>query len=92
MRELLKRTTQIYYYDDFVLLKGDCLEQLKKIKQNSVDMIFVDPPYFLSNNGITCQNGKMVSFNKGKWDKSSSLDDIHNFNCKLLRLCKKVLK
>ena len=93
MRELLKRNTQTYYYeDDFVLLKGDCLEQLKKIKPNSIDMIFVDPPYFLSNNGITCQNGKMVSVNKGEWDKSTSLDDIHNFNRKWLRLCKKVLK
>lgn len=41
------------------------------MKPESVDMIFADPPYFLSNDGITCQGGKMVSVNKGSWDKFS---------------------
>lgn len=46
------------------LLKGDCIEILNQARENSVDMIFADPPYFLSNGGITCHAGKMVSVNK----------------------------
>ena len=43
------------------LLNGDCIEILNQARENSVDMIFADPPYFLSNGGITCHAGKMVS-------------------------------
>ena len=53
-------------------LKGDCVEILNQARENSVDMIFADPPYFLSNGGLTCHAGKMVSVNKGKWDKRRS--------------------
>jgi 16S rRNA G966 N2-methylase RsmD len=52
------------------LYHGDCLELLEKIPDNSVDLVFADPPYFLSNGGITYHAGKMVSVNKGDWDKS----------------------
>lgn len=59
-------------------------------------MIFADPPYFLSNGGVTCSGGKMVSVNKGEWDKigNSSVNIIekHRFNRKWIRLCKKALK
>lgn len=60
-----------YYYNkkDFKLILGDSFEELKKIKKNTVDMIFADPPYFLSGDGISCSGGKMVSVNKGEWDK-----------------------
>ena len=53
------------------LILGDSFEILTKMKPESVDMIFADPPYFLSNDGITCKGGKMVSVNKGSWDKLS---------------------
>ena len=52
------------------IYQGDCLEILAAIPADCVDLIFADPPYFLSNDGITCHAGKMVSVNKGKWDKS----------------------
>ncbi len=52
------------------LYHGDCLEILAAIPESSVDLIFADPPYFLSNGGITCHAGKMVSVHKGDWDKS----------------------
>ena len=58
-----------YKTDNTTLYKGDSLELLKKIDDDSIDLIFSDPPYFLSGDGITCQNGKMVSVNKGDWDK-----------------------
>jgi hypothetical protein len=52
------------------IYQGDCLEILAAIPENTVDLIFADPPYFLSNDGITCHAGKMVSVNKGQWDRS----------------------
>lgn len=75
-----------------LLLKGDTFELLKKIRPESVDMIFADPPYFLSDNGITCHSGTMVSVNKGDWDHTLSTSEKHQFNRKWIRLCKKALK
>ncbi len=56
---------------------GDCLEILPLIPENCVDLIFADPPYFLSNDGITCHAGRMVSVNKGAWDRSRDADANH---------------
>lgn len=56
--------------DGISLYHGDCLKLLGGIPDNSIDMAFADPPYFLSNGGITVHAGKMVSVNKGDWDKS----------------------
>lgn len=64
------------------LVNGDCFKELKKIKTGTIDMIFADPPYFLSNNGIICKNRKMVSVSKGTWDKISDVDEKHKFNRK----------
>lgn len=74
------------------LLKGDCVEILNQAREESVDMIFADPPYFLSNGGITCHAGKMVSVNKGKWDKSKGIQENHAFTVDWLKACKRVLK
>ncbi len=57
-----------------------------------MDLIFVDPPYFLSNDGITCQSGKMVSVNKGKWDQASTPQQMHDFNLVWLEQCQRILK
>ena len=83
-----------YYYEDegFKLVQGDSLKVLKKLEPKSIDMIFADPPYFLSNNGITCSGGKMVSVNKGEWDKSIGIEKKHKFNRKWIKLCYEVLK
>ena len=56
------------------------------------DAVFADPPYFLSNNGVTCQSGRMVSVNKAQWDRSRGADDNHAFNLDWLRRCQRVLK
>lgn len=78
--------------DDFILVQGNALRVLKKIAPKSVDVIFADPPYFLSNDGVTCVNGKMVSVNKALWDKSISATDKLNFNRKWIRYCRDALK
>ena len=71
-----------YYYEekDFKLIQGDSFKILKGIEPKSIDMIFADPPYFLSSDGISCSGGKMVSVNKGDWDKSISIEKKHKFN------------
>ena len=75
-----------------VLFHGNSLELLKNISTESADMIFADPPYFLSNDGITCQGGKMVKVNKGKWDAGLSPSEMHIFNTNWLNECKRILK
>src|SRR4030042_1460334 len=84
------------YYDNHEhsirLLKGNCIEILNQAREGSVDMIFADPPYFLSNGGITCHAGKMVSVNKGKWDKSKGVEENHKFTLEWLKTCQRVLK
>ena len=54
-------------------------------------MIFADPPYFLSNGGISVQSGKQVSVNKGEWDKSQGFEKDNEFNRKWLSLCREKL-
>jgi len=73
------------------LFHGDCLQLLPQFPRNSIDMIFADPPYFLSNGGITCHAGRMVSVNKGKWDVSRGIMGNHKFNLDWLSECQQVL-
>ena len=62
-----KKVPLFFETEESQLIVGDSFKILTKMKPESVDMIFADPPYFLSNDGITCQGGKMVSVNKGSW-------------------------
>jgi site-specific DNA-methyltransferase (adenine-specific) len=74
------------------IFQGDCLEILAAIPESTVDLIFADPPYFLSNDGITCHAGRMVSVNKGAWDRSRGPDANHEFNRAWLGACQRILK
>jgi len=74
------------------LYHADCLQILKEVPENTFDMIFADPPYMLSNGGITCQNGKIASVNKGKWDRSQGLERDFQFYKEWLAACRRVLK
>lgn len=76
--------------DDFKLFNGDCFEILPKFK-GKFDLIFADPPYFLSNDGLSIQSGKIVSVNKGDWDKGCGIDEIDKFNLRWLALAKDTL-
>lgn len=78
--------------ENSALYHADSLELLPRFPAEYVDVIFADPPYFLSNGGITCKGGKAVSVNKGDWDKISSLEEKHEFNRRWINLCKKILK
>ncbi|MBE7490159.1 MAG: site-specific DNA-methyltransferase [Planctomycetes bacterium] len=74
------------------LLNADAFEVLKEIREESVDLIFADPPYNLSNDGFTCQAGRAVSVNKGKWDKSQGVAKDFEFHMAWLEACRRVLK
>lgn len=75
----------------FNLLHGDTFELLPQF-DFKFDMIFADPPYFLSNGGISVQSGKVVCVDKGEWDKGMPLEDINDFNRRWLSLCRDKLK
>lgn len=62
------------------------------MQSDSMDLVFADPPYFLSNGGITCKSGKMVSVNKGKWDKIKSIEEMHRFNRLWVQQTLRILK
>ncbi len=83
------------------IYQSDCLALMAQLPASSVDLIFADPPYFLSNGGITCHAGKMVSVNKGSWDKlpgsdsgpaRARFDEVHAFNAAWLAACQRLLK
>ena len=82
-----KKTPHKYHF-----YLGDCLDLLGKMKDGSVDMIFADPPYNLSNNGYSIHSGRRVSVNKGKWDKSKGFETDFDFHSRWIEACKKVLK
>lgn len=69
--------------NDFTLIQGDCVETLSKFKFG-FDMVFADPPYFLSGGGISCQNGRVVCVDKGEWDKPLTPDEMDAFNLRWL--------
>tara|TARA_R110002050_G_scaffold100905_4_gene208818 strand:- start:517 stop:1389 length:873 start_codon:yes stop_codon:yes gene_type:complete len=81
-----------YKSNDFTLYNADSLDIMSRLPDNCIDMIFADPPYMLSNDGFSCQNGKMVSVNKGKWDKSKGFEDDLLFHETWLGQCKRILK
>ena len=75
----------------FALVHADCLRILPELPDESVDMIFADPPYNLSNDGFTCHSGKAVSVNKGEWDRSEGFERDFQFHRNWIRACRRVL-
>jgi len=90
-----KHNRQVDYYyrsAEAKLVCGDSLVVLPGLCDCIFDMVFADPPYFLSNGGISCQAGKQVSVNKGAWDEGVTLEGKHEFNRAWIRECKRLLK
>ena len=82
------------YYEkpEFKLYQSNCLDILAEFPEGSVDMIFADPPYNLSNGGFTVHAGRRVSVNKGTWDKSNGFEEDFDFHLNWIRACRRVLK
>ena len=76
---------------DFTLIKGDSFSAMPDF-DFKFDMIFADPPYFLSNGGISLQSGKVVCVDKGEWDKGKTPEEMREWNLEWLRLCREKLK
>jgi len=94
MQPALKVESFDAYYQnpDFTLFQGDSLEILEAMEPEQFDMIFADPPYFLSNGGTTCKSGRMVSVDKGRWDRSQGIEANHAFNVRWMAACQRLLK
>lgn len=86
MKPFFKATDKNFY-----LLKGDCNEALNEFN-HQFDSVFADPPYFLSNGGLTIKNGQIASVNKGQWDKSHGFEFINDFNRKWLTAVRDKMK
>jgi site-specific DNA-methyltransferase (adenine-specific) len=96
---ILKTGYRLAYHDpakDAFLYHGDCLDVMAAIAakhpEGCFDMIFADPPYKLSNDGMTCHAGKAVSVNKGQWDRSEGPELDFEYTKNWLALCQKLLK
>jgi len=81
-----------YEKDGFFLYHANCLDILAELPENSIDMVFADPPYLLSNGGFTVHAGRRVSVNKGEWDKSNGLEKDFEFHLQWIKSVKRVLK
>lgn len=78
-------------FENFSTYCGDSID-LKKVINGFVDMVFADPPYFLSKGKTMCINGQYKKFDKGDWDQEKPLDEINQFNYKWLETCRNMLK
>jgi len=84
---------EVYFEEKGIrLFQGDAIDAMNCLPKESVDLVFADPPYNLSNDGFTCHAGKRVSVNKGKWDKSKGIEEDFDFHYRWIETCKRVLK
>lgn len=93
-KKVLGDIKQLPYFcgNDFVLYNADSLNFLKELPENSIDIIFADPPYHLSNGGFSLHAGKRVSVDKGEWDASNGLKKDFDFHLNWIKECRRVLK
>lgn len=81
-----------YYEDKYsILYHDDAFNFMRKVPDNTVDVIVADPPYFLSNGGFSNHGGKFVSVNKGKWDELPS-ENVEKFYAEMLSQFQRILK
>ena len=86
MSIFFKNHSSTLYHEDCLSLMDTFIAEEKQF-----DMIFADPPYFLSNDGFSVHAGKRVSVNKGNWDKSKGLQNDEDFTFEWLKKCKQLL-
>ncbi len=75
------------------IINGDSIKELKKIPDETFDLIFADPPYNLQlrNNLIRPDRSKVSAVND-KWDKFDSFETYDKFTTSWLIECKRILK
>lgn len=81
-----------YQQPNVTLYQANCLDILPELPENSIDMIFADPPYFLSSGSFSCKNGKMVDVKKGNWDLSNGTKKNFEFHHAWIQACQRLLK
>jgi len=93
-QKILQEIKQRPYYldENAVLYLADSVDLMSQLSENSIDMIFADPPYNLSNGGFTVHAGKRVSVNKGKWDESKGFESDFAFHVRWIEECYRILK
>ena len=75
------------------IINGDCIEEMKKLPSNSIDLIFVDPPYWMRVDGVlTRVEGTTYNGCDDNWDKFNSLEEYEKFTEAWLKGCYRVLK
>lgn len=77
---------------DYALYNSESIALLERLPLESVDLVFADPPYNLSNNGTTCHAGKRALVNKGEWDASQGIENDFKFHMDWIRACRRILK
>lgn len=77
---------------NFELIFGDAIAEMKNFEPQSIDFVFADPPYHLSNGGFTVSCGKSVLVDKGSWDRSQGFDADYSFHFEWLQEVKRLLK
>lgn len=74
------------------LTAADCFDFLASLDDCSVDCVWTDPPYFLSNGGFTCVGGRMTKVDKGLWDRSLGVEQDHRFHLRWTQEAFRVLR
>lgn len=75
-----------------IVYLADCVDLMKIMPPNSVDMVFADPPYRLSTGGVTVRSGRLAPVDKGAWDRSMGFGADHRFNVRWLEEARRILK
>ena len=92
MTKKLTKRTPVKQIGDAKLILGDSIKVLAEMEPETVDLVFADPPYNLSNDGFTVHAGKRVSVNKGDWDRSEGVESDFEFHMEWIAACKRVLR
>jgi len=75
------------------IFNGSCIEVLKTLPENSIDLIFADPPYNLQlQNELVRPNQTIVDAVDDHWDKFADFEEYDHFTSDWLCECRRVLK
>lgn len=76
-----------------VIINGDTIEEMKKLPDESVDLIFADPPYWMRVEGVLKRvEGTDFDGCNDDWDQFNTLNDYEDFTYNWLKECHRLLK